>query len=70
MHDDYRFILIIEPKKTKGQAKSQTDDFHLYYLKDYNNKPIIIIDSQGYGDTRGKKYEEMINDAVQYIFSY
>ena len=69
LHDDYRFILITEPKKDKGQAESQTDGVHLYYLKDYNNKPLIIIDSQGYGDTRGKKYDEMINDAFKYVFS-
>ncbi len=69
LHDDYRFILITEPKKDKGQAVSQTDGVHLYYLKDYDNKPIIIIDSQGYGDTRGKKYDEMVNDAFKFVFS-
>lgn len=69
LHDDYRFILITEPKKDKGQAVSQTEGVHLYYLKDYNNKPIIIIDSQGYGDTRGKKYDEMINEAFEFVFS-
>ena len=69
LKDDYRFILITEPKKDQGQAVSQTDGLHLYYLKDYNNKPLIIIDSQGYGDTRGKKYDEMVNDAFKYVFS-
>ena len=69
LHDDYRLILITEPKKDKGQAESQTDGVHLYYLKDYCNKPLIIIDSQGYGDTRGKKYDEMVNDAFKYVFS-
>ena len=69
LKDNYRFILITEPKKKKGQAESQTDGVHLYYLKDYNNKPIILIDSQGYGDTRGTKYDEMINDAFRYVFS-
>ena len=69
LYDDYRFILIIEPKKDKGQAESQTDGVHLYYLKDYNNKPVIVIDSQGYGDTRGKQYDEMINDAFRFVFS-
>ena len=69
LHDDYRFILITEPKKEKGQAESQTDGVHLYYLKDYSNKPLIIIDSQGYGDTRGKKFDEMVNDAFKYVFS-
>ena len=56
LKDNDRFILITEPKKTKKQAESQTDGVHLYYLKYYNNKPIIIIDLQGYGDTCGKHY--------------
>ena len=38
-------------------------------MKDYNNKPIILIDSQGYGDTRGKIYDEMLNDAFNYVFT-
>mgnify|MGYP002624665155 CR=1 FL=1 len=69
LNDKYRFLLINETKKKKGQAESQTDGVHLYYLKDYNNKPIIIIDSQGYGDTRGKTYDEMINETFRYVFS-
>ena len=28
-----RFILITEPKKAKGQAESQTDGVHYFYLK-------------------------------------
>ena len=55
--------------KKKGQAESQADGVHIYYLKDYNNKPVILIDSQGYGDTRGKNYDEMLNDAFNYIFT-
>jgi hypothetical protein len=66
---NYRFILISEPEKEKGQAVSQTDGVHLYYLKDYNNNPVIIIDSQGYGDTRGKTYDEKINESFSFVFS-
>ena len=66
---NYRFNLISEPEKEKGQAVSQTDGIHLYYLKDYNNKPVIIIDFQGYGDTRGKTYDEKINESFSYVFS-
>lgn len=66
--DKYRFILINEKKKKTGQAESQTDGLHLYYLKDYNNNPIIIIDSQGFGDTRGKEYDELLREAFEYIF--
>ena len=69
LEDKYRFILIEEIKKEKGQAESQTDGVHLYYLRDYNNEPIIIIDSQGYGDTRGIEKDREINEAFQYIFS-
>ena len=69
IEDKYRYILIKEPIKDKGQAESQTDGLHLYYIKDNNNNPIIIIDSQGYGDTRGKEYDEKINEAFEYIFT-
>ena len=41
----------------------------MYYLRYYENKPLIILDSQGYGDTRGRKYDEKINSAFQYVFS-
>ena len=67
--DKHRFVLIKEPKKEKGQAESQTDGLHLYYIKDKNNKPIIIIDSQGFGDTRGKEYDELILKAFEYAFT-
>ena len=69
LEDEYRFILIEEIQKKKGQAESQTDGVHIYYLKDYNNKPVIVIDSQGYGDTRGKNYDQMLNDAFNYVFT-
>ena len=70
LKDNYRFLLITEVQKPKGQAESQTDGVHLYYLKDYNDKPIIIIDSQGFGDTRGLEYDQKINDAFAYVFSH
>ena len=69
LEDDFRFILIKEPEKQKKQAESQTDGVHIYYLRDVNNKPIIILDSQGFGDTRGKKYDEMVIEAFTHIFT-
>ena len=69
MNSKYRYILIKESEKPKGQSESQTDGIHLYYLKDSNNNPIIIIDSQGFGDTRGKDYDELINKAFEYTFT-
>ena len=68
LEDNYRFILIKEKAKEKGQAESQTDGLHLYYIKDKNNNPIILIDSQGFGDTRGKQYDESIKQAFEYTF--
>jgi len=69
LKDKYRFLLIEEKQKPTGQAESQTDGIHLYYLKDYNNEPLIIIDSQGYGDTRGHEKDVQINSAFEFIFS-
>ena len=69
LEDKQRFILIPELNKKKGQAESQTDGIHLYYIKDCNKKPIIIIDTQGFGDTRGKKYDELTKEAFEYAFT-
>ena len=38
-------------------------------MKDYNNNPIIIIDSQGFDDTRGNFKDEQLNEAFRFIFS-
>lgn len=38
-------------------------------MKAKNNKPVIIIDSQGYCYTRGKQYDEKVKDAFRYVFS-
>lgn len=67
LKDNYRFKLIEEQKKTPGI--SQTDGIHLYYLKDYNDKPIIIIDSQGFADTRGIEEDVKTVAAFQYVFA-
>lgn len=67
--DKYRLILIKEKNKKKGQAESQTDGLHLYFIKDFKNNPIIIIDSQGFGDTRGKKYDDLLREAFEYTFT-
>ena len=41
---------------------------HLYYIKDKNNSPIILIDSQGFGDTRGERCDEFIKQAFEYTY--
>ena len=69
LEDDFRFILIKEPQKKSGQAESQTDGVHIYYLKDANNKPLVILDSQGFGDTRGMPFDQKVITAFSHIFS-
>jgi len=66
---DDKYIFIKEEEKEKKQTESQTDGLHLYYIKDINNNPIIIIDTQGFGDTRGKNYDDLIYKAFEDIFS-
>ena len=65
--DKYRFILIEEPPKKISE--SQTEGVHLYFVRDNEDLPIVIIDSAGYGDTKGKEYDEKLNEAFSYIFS-
>ena len=60
--DNYRYILI-KPNKIK-------DGVHLYYINDYDNNPVIFIDSPGYGDIRGFIYDKVHDDALRYIFSF
>ena len=69
IEDNYRFILVSEQSKIKGQADPQTEGVHLYYVKDNNNIPLIIIDSQGYGDAHGARYDEKLNEALNFAFS-
>ena len=64
LEDNYRLILI----KNSG-CNEINEGVHLYYLKDYNNKPVIIINCQGYGCKNRIKYDDMLNDALKYVFS-
>ena len=59
----YRFILLEESKKVNENG------LHLYYIKDINNKPIIIINCEGFGDIKGKEYDEQINKAFCNLFT-
>ena len=67
LEDNYRLFLIREDPKKKGE--SMTEGLHLYYLRDYKQKPIIIIDSQGFGDTRGVDKDMNLNKTFAFVFS-
>ena len=43
-----------------------TDGIHLYYIKDNNNNPIIIIDSEGFEDVQR---DELLIDAIKFTFN-
>ena len=68
LEDNYRFILINEKLKKLG-AVTQTEGINIYYLKDFCNKPIIIIDSQGYGNTSGIEFDDKLDKAFRFFFS-
>lgn len=66
---NFRLMLIDEEKKKLGQAESQTRGIHLYYLRDFFNQPLIIVDSQGFGDTGGIAMDQFTNIIFEYLFS-
>lgn len=69
--DDFRFRLISEPEKT--QAHSQTDlvtAYDLFHMKgsrvDYS---LTIVDTPGFGDTRGLERDKKILEQIRQYFS-
>lgn len=50
LNDNFRFYMI--HKEKKSQYSDQAYGLNLYYVKDYENKHLIIIDSKGFGDRR------------------
>ncbi|XP_073488586.1 uncharacterized protein [Aquarana catesbeiana] len=70
--DEYRIQLIEESNK-KSQAHSQTSSITIYQInhKNYFKIPysITIIDTPGFGDTRGIKYDEKIMQKIREFFS-
>ncbi|XP_073488980.1 uncharacterized protein [Aquarana catesbeiana] len=70
--DDYRFQLIEESSK-KSQAHSQTSSVTMYQIihEDGFRIPysITIIDTPGFGDTRGIDHDEKIMQKIRDFFS-
>ena len=69
LEDNFRFILIKESDTKMNVNKSKIDGVHLYYVKDYNNKPIILISIEEYGDYMGPIKDEKIIKALSYVFA-
>ncbi|XP_033831932.1 uncharacterized protein LOC117379346 [Periophthalmus magnuspinnatus] len=69
--DPYRFKLVVEEEKS--QAQSQTSEVTVYkinfddgFMIDYS---LTIIDTPGFGNTRGIKRDQQITEQIQKLFS-
>ncbi|CAD8099388.1 unnamed protein product [Paramecium sonneborni] len=62
----FRFLIVDETGDNfRNQAFSQTSEVLEYYLKGTDGKPgLRIIDTPGFGDTRGQAYDEQITKLI------
>jgi GTP-binding protein EngB required for normal cell division len=63
--DNFRYLLITEDVKTS--AVSSTEGIHIYNIKTKKEK-YKIIDTQGYGDTRGMEKDIEITNKIKEAF--
>ncbi|BFU24924.1 hypothetical protein conserved [Entamoeba histolytica] len=69
--DDFRYIIINEDnlEQRKDQSKSQTSEVTIYNIKrTKRTPPIKIIDTPGFGDTRGIAYDKKITEQIKEAF--
>lgn len=67
--DDFRYIIIQEDVRENTQAVSQTSEVNIYKIASHNgNPPIKIIDTPGFGDTRGFTEDENITKKIEEQF--
>jgi len=78
--DNFRFQLIVDDEEiaergkhaSKSKANSMTSwvtGFNLHYQDGFKvDYSITIIDTPGFGDTRGVKYDEVIVDQIRHFF--
>ncbi|KAL1279163.1 hypothetical protein QQF64_025836 [Cirrhinus molitorella] len=70
--DDFRFVLIDEGKQ-KSQAESQTSEITAYQINHMNGfrvpYSLTIVDTPGFGDTRGISHDQKITKQIQEFFS-
>ena len=71
--DDFRYV-IIDEKNVQGnevvdQTKSVTQNTSIYYIKKYKDfSSIILIDTQGFGDTSGPDKDRLIIEDIKNTF--
>jgi hypothetical protein len=53
----------------KKVGESITDDVITYYMEEYGqNPPLIVIDTPGFGDTRGPAQDKVISKKIRSLF--
>ena len=66
--DKFRYK-IIDEGPNPNQAQSQTSEVNIYYIHSHNgNPPIKIIDTPGFGDTRGIEMDKKITKKIEKKF--
>ena len=68
--DPFRYVIIKE-ETGRGQHESQTSDVTIYYLlppKGSKIPPLKIVDTPGFGDTRGLEEDEKIFEKISDVF--
>jgi hypothetical protein len=67
--DDFRYFIIQEDTQ-KNQAHSQTENVTVYHIQPHQDFPsIIIVDTPGFGDTRGIDLDKVITELISFAFS-
>ena len=68
--DKFRYKIIIEDTRNKKEGDSITDSVNIYYIRSiYKEIPYIrIVDTPGFGDTRGIDFDKKIIDMIEDTF--
>ena len=67
--DPFRYHLIVE-NTADDQSKSQTSEINLYCVESQiGYDPVVLIDTPGYGDTRGIEKDAEIDKMLQDMFT-
>jgi len=65
LDDDFRYYLIDETGEDQD-GRSMTSIVSTYHIERIgNNPPLIVIDTPGFGDTRGISYDVKIVDMIK-----
>ena len=69
--DSFRYKIIVENTDIKTPGGSVTDKVNLYYIRTkFNDLPYLrIVDTPGFGDTRGLDYDKKIIDMIRETFT-